>query len=60
MNGVPVARHGLILSQDGATLTRKPLKHLPAVGEDGASPEGVWLSVAVMLEGSCSLSDGDL
>ena len=30
MNEVPVARLGLILSQDGATLTRKLFKYFPA------------------------------
>ncbi len=30
MNRVPVARLGPILRQDGATLTKKPFKHLPA------------------------------
>ena len=29
MNGVAMARHGLILSEDGATSLRKVLKYLP-------------------------------
>ena len=30
LNGVPMARHGLILSQDGATNLRNLFKYLPA------------------------------
>ena len=29
MNGVPVARHGLILGENEATPSKKLLKHLP-------------------------------
>ncbi len=29
MNGVPMARHGLILGEDEATTSRKVFKHLP-------------------------------
>ncbi len=29
MNGVPVARHGLILGEDEATTYRKVFKHIP-------------------------------
>ena len=29
LNGVPVARLGLILGEDGATASRKLLRHLP-------------------------------
>ena len=29
VNGVPVAPHGLILGENEATPSRKPLKHLP-------------------------------
>ena len=39
MNGVAMARHGLILSQDGATDSRKVFKYLPGLRDTILRPK---------------------